>query len=87
MMRERITTVFARARGGKSHSWLTPTISRSNPSANNISVAEGSSETIRIPGIYHTWSTTLNQTGPKHSEGIDPAQPSSDFPMVALRCE
>src|SRR5882757_11265844 len=40
--------VFVLARGGKSHSWLTPTISRSNPSAKRISVADGSNDTIRM---------------------------------------
>src|SRR5882762_10301662 len=54
-MREWMTTGFVRARGGKSHSWLTPTISRSNPSANSISVADGSNDTIRIT------SKTLSQ--------------------------
>src|SRR6266849_2842559 len=49
-----MTTGFVRARGGKSHSWLTPTTSRSKPSANRISVADGSNETTRIPRIYHT---------------------------------
>src|SRR5437870_890667 len=51
-----MTTVFVRACAGKSHSWLTPTTSRSNPSANRISVADGSSETIRMPKLYH-WNS------------------------------
>src|SRR6266481_3673453 len=50
-----MTTGLVRAGGGKSHSWLTPTISRSNPSAKRISVADGSNDTIRIMG------TTLTQ--------------------------
>src|SRR5882724_2606041 len=50
-----MTTVLVRAFGGKSHSWLTPTISRSNPNANSISVADGSNDTIRIT------SKTLSQ--------------------------
>src|SRR5712671_6300722 len=49
-----MTTRLLRACGGKSHSWLTPTISWSKPSANRISVAEGSSETIRMDKMYHT---------------------------------
>src|SRR5260370_34339978 len=44
----RMAAVFVRACGGKSHSWLTPTISRSKPRAKRISVADGSSETIRM---------------------------------------
>src|ERR1700674_1896558 len=43
-----MTTVFVQAFGGKSHSWLTPRISRSKPSAKRISVADGSSETMRM---------------------------------------
>src|SRR6266446_6462901 len=49
-----MTTRLLRACGGKSHSWLTPTTSRSKPSANRISVAEGSKETIRMGEMYHT---------------------------------
>src|SRR5258708_26618242 len=49
-----MTTRLLRACSGKSHSWLTPTTSRSKPSANRISVADGSSETIRISKMYHT---------------------------------
>src|SRR5260370_31963611 len=58
-----MTTVFVRARAGKSHSWLTPTISRSSPSANRISVAEGSSDTIRIrrATVAQFWRTLLVQ--------------------------
>src|SRR5258708_12604350 len=51
-----MTTVFVRARGGKSHSWLTPTISGSNPSANKISVADGNNDTIRMRRLYH-WNS------------------------------
>src|SRR5438552_14573410 len=42
-------TTFGRrkALGGKSHSWLTPTSESSSPSRQTISVALGSSETIR----------------------------------------
>src|ERR1700693_4911966 len=47
-MRDRMTTRLVRAAGGKSHSWLTPTTSRSKPRANRISVAEGRRETMRI---------------------------------------
>src|SRR6266849_6672605 len=36
-----MTTRLVRACGGKSHSWLTPTSSRSKPRAKRISVAEG----------------------------------------------
>src|SRR5260370_5188157 len=58
-----MTTVFVRACAGKSHSWLTPTISRSSPSANRISVADGSSETIRIrwATLAQFWRTLLVQ--------------------------
>jgi hypothetical protein len=48
-----MTTGFVRARGGKSHSWLTPTISGSKPSAKRISVADGSSDTILMRAMYH----------------------------------
>src|SRR6266849_1281363 len=44
---------FVLARGGKSHSWVTPTISWSNPRANRISVADGSRETMRMSEMYH----------------------------------
>jgi hypothetical protein len=54
--REWITTRLLRACAGKSHSWLTPKISLSRPSANSISVADGRSETIRISRLYHTQS-------------------------------
>src|SRR5712664_34661 len=43
-----MTTGLVFACGGKSHSWLTPTISRSKPRAKRTSVADGSSETIRM---------------------------------------
>src|SRR5260370_17038815 len=43
-----MTTDLVFACDGKSHSWLTPTISRSNPSAKRISVADGSNDTIRM---------------------------------------
>src|ERR1700722_19517435 len=52
-----MTTVLERAAGGKSHSWLTPTTCWSRPRAKRISVADGSSETIRIGcmrGLYHS---------------------------------
>src|SRR5260370_38051148 len=43
-----MTTGLVFACGGKSHSWLTPTISRSKPRAKRTSVADGSSETISM---------------------------------------
>src|SRR5580698_6477806 len=46
--RDETTAVLVFARRGKSHSWLTPTISSSSPRANKISVADGSKETMRI---------------------------------------
>src|ERR1700730_13059244 len=49
-----MTTGFGQAGGGKSHSCLTPTISRSNPSAKRISVADGSNDTICIMGTILT---------------------------------
>src|SRR4051812_13129459 len=36
---------------GQSHSWVTPTSSSPRPSAQTISVADGSRETIRICGL------------------------------------
>ena len=46
--REWMTTRLPRVCAGKSHSWLTPTTSSPRPSANNISVAEGRRETMRM---------------------------------------
>src|SRR3989449_11027416 len=43
-----LTTGFSRTARGKSHSGETPTTSSPRPRAKQISVAEGSSETIRI---------------------------------------
>src|SRR5260370_21693259 len=62
-----MTTGFVRARGGKSHSWLTPTISRSNPSANKISVADGNSDTIRMRRLYH-WNSLEERHRHNNSE-------------------
>src|SRR5258705_9817672 len=45
-MRDTIRTGLVRASGGKSHSWLTPATCSPSPSANRISVAEGSKEQI-----------------------------------------
>src|SRR5262252_7417613 len=60
-IREWITIVLVRARGGKSHSWLTPTISRSKPRAKRTSVAEGNKETTLMRGIYHkAWGEATN---------------------------
>ena len=44
----RINAGFAAASGGKSHSCVTPTTQSPRPSAYKISVADGSSEQIRI---------------------------------------
>src|SRR4051794_33852953 len=44
----RVMRGFSSAPAGKSHSCVTPTTSSSSPSANSISVAEGTRETIRI---------------------------------------
>src|SRR5205809_6235571 len=43
------TTGLERASGGKSHSYVTASSRSPSPSANTISVAEGSSETILNP--------------------------------------
>src|SRR5580693_3868729 len=72
-----MTAVFVFARAGKSHSWLTPTISRSNPSANSTSVADGRRETIRIPGLYH-------KLPPIHCLEPLPAGDAMDSPQVLL---
>src|SRR5260370_588942 len=48
-MRDTIRAGLVRASGGKSHSWLTPAILSPRPSANRISVAEGSKEQIFMP--------------------------------------
>src|SRR5713101_4111451 len=71
-----MTTGFVRAHGGKSHSWLTPTISRSKPSANKISVADGSSDTIRMTqkcttlgrpaGRVPFWDFLIEFAAPRH---------------------
>src|SRR5437763_1475932 len=55
-----MTTGLVRACGGKSHSWLTPTMSQSKPSANRISVADGSSETMRIILNQLIWVLNLD---------------------------
>ena len=48
-MAEVDTIVRLRASAGVSHSKVTPTTSSPAPSANRISVVEGSSDTIRTP--------------------------------------
>src|SRR6266436_3369756 len=75
-IRERITTGFVRAFGGKSHSWLTPTISRSSPSANRISVADGSSETMRIDEECITFAKmTKSKNGQQQEKALRRNQP------------
>src|SRR5918999_5087212 len=46
----RVTLGRSSASGGWSHSWVTAVTSSPTPRANSISVAEGTSDTIRIPG-------------------------------------
>ena len=45
---ERVTFGSSSASGGWSHSWVTAVTSSPTPSANSVSVAEGTSETIRM---------------------------------------
>src|SRR6266404_3132227 len=73
-----MTTRFVRAGGGKSHSWLTPTTSRSRPSAKRISVADGSSETIRITKMYHA---ILNSGSASSCRGTGHPCPSQSLPL------
>src|SRR5438309_1947590 len=63
-MREWMTTRLVLADGGKSHSWLTPTTSRSSPSAKRISVADGNKETMRIGRLYHKPQTRAAASRP-----------------------
>src|SRR4051812_7259197 len=49
-MSMRVTFGSRATAGGWSHSWVTPTSADSRPSAQTISVALGSSDTIRIAG-------------------------------------
>src|SRR5690242_18082976 len=51
------TTGLSRAAGGKSHSNVTPHSWSPSPSANTISVADGSSDTIRTPAIVESPSS------------------------------
>src|SRR5260370_6887168 len=53
--------------GGKSDWWVTPTVSRSNPSANKISVADGNSDTIRMRRLYH-WNSLEERHRHNNSE-------------------
>src|SRR5277367_5182554 len=53
-IRDWMTTRLERAAAGKSHSWLTPTTSRSKPMAKSISVAEGNRDTIRMRRDFST---------------------------------
>src|SRR5438445_9376004 len=73
-----MTTRRFRACSGKSHSWLTPTTSRSKPSANRISVADGSSETIRITKMYHA---ILNSGSASSCRGTGHPCPSQSLPL------
>ena len=48
-MTSRVTFGSSSASGGWSHSWVTAVTSSPTPRANSISVADGTSDTIRIP--------------------------------------
>jgi competence protein ComEA len=71
-----------RAAAGKSHSNVTATTSSSAPMANKISVAEGSSEAIRISSAYGNHRSCGRQVRPFGGRSF--RQPGS-FDMTKLR--
>src|ERR1700682_5129664 len=71
-----MTMRLVRTCSGKSHSWLTPTISWSKPSANRISVADGSSETMRMRG-----------TLPQESKWRERQRVGANFSKCAIKGE